>query len=53
MSVRMYWLSTMSVDFMASSLGVEQGTLKEIAEASKVYGVTLTPKGDEVAISLK
>ena len=34
-------------------LADEQETLKEIADASKVYGVTLTTKGDEVAISLK
>jgi len=35
------------------ALADEQETLKEIAAASKVYGVTLTPKGDEIAISLK
>ena len=34
-------------------LADEQETLKEIAHASKVYGVTLTPKGDEIAINLK
>ena len=34
-------------------LADEQETLKEIADASKVYGVTLTPKGDEVAINLQ
>jgi len=34
------------------ALADEQATLSEIAAASKVYGVKLTPAGDEVAIAL-
>jgi hypothetical protein len=34
------------------TLADEQETLREITEASKAFGATLTPNGDEVAIAL-